>query len=50
MVRELTTHSASPSTSVKNEWIYATTPTCSFTECTQTALTLSIKIPQFCEK
>lgn len=39
-----TTHSASPNTKVKNEWIYTTTPKCSFTECTQKALPLSIKI------
>ena len=40
---ELTTHSASPITKVKNEWIYTTTSTCSFTECTQKALSLSNK-------
>jgi hypothetical protein len=38
-----TTHSASPSTKFKNECIYTSTPACSFTECTQTALPLSIK-------
>jgi hypothetical protein len=43
MMRE-TDHSFSfHFTEVKNEWIYTTTPTCSFTEYSQTTLPLSVK-------